>query len=280
MEVQENLDNSEILPENNEQDLQIEEEINNQPDEDEAESSPNDQGVEPEETDEGAENKKPTPEEKRNHAFRKLKGQKKQLRQENEALRQELEKLKSKSESDDPMAQYDPNKYTPEQWRNLEIKEGIKQEMREQDLERKQAFYEKKEAEIFQEEFQLRLKDFKKEAPDYDKVMESARDVIIPDDAVEIIQGSEQAPQMAYFLAKNREQAEQLAMMSPRQREMYLHKLEVKIELQKESKVQVSKAKATPKKGGSGGAKQDLSSMSMEEYAKFRRRNSKRRGNR
>lgn len=280
MENENNLDNSDIMPENNEQDLQIEEGINNQLEENESET---DELEHPENSDDqepSAEKRKPTPEEKRNHAFKKISGQKKQLRRENEALKQELNKLRSQSNNIDPMAQHNPNDYTPEQWNKLEIREGVKRELAEQDLERKQSFYNRKEAEIYEEEFNLRKQEFVKVAPDYEKVMDTARDLIIPNDAIDIIQESSHAPRMAYFLAKNRDQAENLNYMTPAKRESYLTKLEMKIELDLESKARVSKAKATPKKGGNGGSAQDLSKMSMEDYAKARRKNSKPRGNR
>ena len=273
-----NLDSSEILNEvNDDQDLQIEEQINNQLDDDtdgnsEDEADPNDESNESDESDE----KKP--ESKKDHAFKKLKQQKKALRDENAQLKKEL--AEARAYLKDPMAKYDPSKYTPSQWRNLQIKEGVRAEMTQQTLESKQMQLQARESELYNQEFELKKQDFVKQVKDYDQVMASAKDLFIPDDSMDFIQESDVAPQLAYYLAKNRELAEELADYSPRKRMRFLEKLEDRI--QNPVANQVSKAKATPRRNGAGGGNVSLNDAGMAEYAKIRRKqlDSKIRGNR
>jgi hypothetical protein len=276
-----NLEDSEVLTENNtNEDLQIEEGINIQPEEsnDDADTDLADH-VEVDEGDDDGDKSKPDPKSKRDYAFQKLKNQKKSLRDENLSLKQEIAQLRKDSKGD-PMAKYNPDKYTPEQWRNLEIKESVKQEMTEQNLKSRQTDLQAREREVYNEEFELNKQEFVKEAPDYDEVMKSAKDLYIPDDAMEFIQESDVAPQLAYYLAKNRDQADALANMSAKKRDRYLIRLEDRLENPVVAKV--SKAKSTPTRKGTGGSSQDLSSASGKEYARIRREqlNAKSRGNR
>ena len=178
------------------------------------------------------------------------------------------------------MSKYNPDKYTPSEWRDLQIKEGVKAEMTQQNLDQRQKELSRREDDLYNEEFELKKQAFVKKAPDYNEVMQSAKDLYIPPDAMGFVQESDVSPQIAYYLAKNREVAEDLADYSPRKRMRFLEKLEDRI--QNPVAKQVSKAKATPKRKGAGASVADLGSADMDNYAKIRRKqlDSKVRGNR
>ncbi len=272
MEDLNNLDDSDILTEEN-QDLHIGEEINNQPtDEDlEVETDKADQ-EDADRDEEGGEDKKPTPDEKRNHAFKKLKTQRKELRDENAQLRRELAKLNN-AQRIDPMSNYDPKKFTPQQWRQLQIREGVKAEMANESIQAKQEELQVKEDALFAEEFELKKQEFlTNEAPDYDEVMNKVKDYKIPDEAVGFIQDADNPPRIAYFLAKNTHIADKLHDMNPKQMEKFIDRIDVKLDLESQRKAEVSRAKKTPSTRGKGGSiSKDPSTMNMEEFAKWHR---------
>lgn len=283
MEDLNHLDSSEVLTEGNDQDLHIEEEINNQLDDSEDSegqelaTSDND-----DETGEDSDDGKPTPEQRRRHAFKKQKDKLRAEKLENHRLRQEIAKLRGKKQVD-PMAKYDPNKYSPEEWRNLQIRESVKSEMAQEKLARQEAQIEAKEDQIYAKEFDIKKQELiEGGAKDYDKVMADAQEVFIPQPAVDFIQESDNPPAIAYYLAKNRAQAEKLATMTPDAIRNYLNRVEFRLEAEAEKKAQVSKANATPKKGGKGGSPQkDRGKMGMKEYAEdYKRRRARSRGNR
>lgn len=124
-----------------------------------------------------------------------------------------------------------------------------------------------------QNKWQSKVDTFVDELPDYSKVIRNSIVELTQAD-VDAIQGSSIGPKLAYTLAKDEDLATTFNSLStPRARDLFLMKLELKLEGQVKAPVKaVSKASApTPKLGKSGGGGAiDPNTLPMDEWVKLR----------
>lgn len=151
-----------------------------------------------------------------------------------------------------------------------------------------QAEQAKTQAEAAQKAAQERLEgitaEARKEIPDFDEVIESAdrRKEMIPAHVVAAITESDKGPHLAYYLAKNPDEAKRIFALSPAKALLALGKVElnfttksepVKESPKVETKIPVTKAPAPMQSitGGGGEIPKDLTKLSFKEYAAARR---------
>ena len=121
---------------------------------------------------------------------------------------------------------------------------------------RAQTQAEMQRAEI-EKQFNQRIDDARKELPDWQEVMDAAKEdqIFPPQDVVNFIIESELGPKIAYHLAKNPQEIDRLEKLSPTRRAAELGKLEDKLDTKKvvkeEKKTSGAPAKLTDVKGGS-----------------------------
>jgi hypothetical protein len=101
-----------------------------------------------------------------------------------------------------------------------------------------------KEHETAQKTYAERVAAFAKEVEDYHEVIEGIDDIIFPPAALDAITSSELGAQIAYELAKNREEAERIAKLPPGRIYREIGKLEARLE----AKASAPKTEAQPKK--------------------------------
>ncbi len=117
-----------------------------------------------------------------------------------------------------------------------------------------------------------RISQFTEELPDYSETLAEA-DIQLPVDVLNQITASEVGPKIAYHLAKNPTDAENIASMSEVQRGIAVARLEMRMETQSQKPAaEITKAAPTPKAGGSGGGSFDPtgSNVSMADWMKAR----------
>lgn len=131
-----------------------------------------------------------------------------------------------------------------------------------------------------------RVESFKKQAHDYDDVLAEIDDLIFPPAVIDAISSSDLGPQVAYELAKNREEAERIAKLPPGAAYKAIGRLEAKIEARASDSKPIEPKKITqaPKpiepvgsKGGRVEKSIDDPSLSQAEYERIRREQLKRR---
>ena len=94
-------------------------------------------------------------------------------------------------------------------------------------------------------EWAKKVETAKSELPDFDEMVSSAADVIVPDHVRDAILESDVGPKILYHLAENTELAKQIASWSPTKALREIGKLEARLETPKvESKSTVVKSKA------------------------------------
>lgn len=94
-------------------------------------------------------------------------------------------------------------------------------------------------------EWAKKVETAKSELPDFDEMVSSAADVIVPDHVRDAILESDVGPKILYHLAENTELAKQIASWSPAKALREIGKLEARLETPKvESKTPVVKSKA------------------------------------
>lgn len=142
-----------------------------------------------------------------------------------------------------------------------------------------------RENERVKNEFIARINTFRKETPDFDKVM-SGSEQIVPQHIQQYLVESEDGPRIAYHFARNPDELERLARLSPIRAIAELGKLETaivkpKVVTMTESKTvaaaNVSKAPAPIETlgGGTTGVQLDPSKMTTKEYLAYARANRK-----
>jgi len=125
------------------------------------------------------------------------------------------------------------------------------------------------------EAWEEKVNEFIDEAPDFREVMR-ATTIQLPNEAMEFIRDSDEGARIAYHLAKNPDEAENLKYLSPKSLERSLLKLELRLEQgQIQSKKQVTKAprptpNPTDRKGQ--GVPKKLEDLSGDEYLREYRR--------
>lgn len=135
-----------------------------------------------------------------------------------------------------------------------------------------------------QERLEALTREARKEIEDFDEVIESAdrRKEIIPAHVVAAITESDKGPHLAYYLAKNPDEAKRIFGLTPARALLALGKIELnftaktetKPEVKAETKTPVTKAPAPMPSisGGGGEIPKDLTKpMSFREYAAARR---------
>lgn len=120
------------------------------------------------------------------------------------------------------------------------------------------------------EAFQSQVESFSKVAPDFQEVMSSASDIPISNEVRDLIYDSDKGAHIAYYLAKNPEIALDLNDMQPLQAAREVGRIEALLKQPKAKKQTQAPVPAEPVKG-SIKPQADLGSMTMEEYAEFRK---------
>jgi hypothetical protein len=135
--------------------------------------------------------------------------------------------------------------------------------------------------------FTERREAFLKTAPDYDEVMESVDDVPLTPALREIILTSENGPEIAYELAKNRDEFERISKLSPLAVAREVGKLESRLSAKSsDGKTEQKKITKAPKPidpvnaGGKGSAAKSIAdpNLSQAEYERLRKEQMKRKG--
>jgi hypothetical protein len=117
--------------------------------------------------------------------------------------------------------------------------------------------------------------------PDYETVMEDAQDIPISKSTAEAIQSSDLGADVAYYLAKNPDEAVRINSLSPIAAAREIGRIESYVEYEKDQnkkKVPVSKAPAPikPVKSSSGSGSKSLEDMTPAEYIAYRNKQDKR----
>jgi len=131
------------------------------------------------------------------------------------------------------------------------------------------------QASVQAEMWNERVSSVTEEIPDLLDVVGSV-DIPMPVDALQVISESDQGPQMAYYLAKNPMEAQQLNYMDQRSRDRKLMQLEMELKMGVKTvgtTKPVTQAAPTPKSsGGRAGAPASMENLSTEEWMKARRK--------
>jgi len=155
--------------------------------------------------------------------------------------------------------------------RQFEVEQAIRR-VRDEDAQRsmqeRAAELQREKAALYRE----RAAEAKASIPDFEKVLESARGVEVRDDITDFILDSEKGPSLAYHLAKHPEQLRDLSGKSPAAALRELARIEARLSTPA-PKRQTSAPAPIPAISGGAAARPDISKMSMEEYAAYRRKN-------
>lgn len=117
--------------------------------------------------------------------------------------------------------------------------------------------------------------------PDYETVMEDAQDIPISKSTAEAMQSSDLGADIAYYLAKNPDEAMRINSLSPIAAAREIGRIESYVEYEKDQakkKAPVSKAPAPikPVKSSSGSGSKSLEDMTPAEYIAYRNKQDKR----
>lgn len=133
-------------------------------------------------------------------------------------------------------------------------------------------------------EWQGKIAQAKSEYPDFDSALEEAQDIPIQPHVSEALMDSPLGADIAYYLAKNPEDAYRINSMTPTQAIRELGRIESYVEFDKKEKAKVPKAKVSaapapikPPKSSGGGSTKSLEDMSPAEYIAYRNKQGKRR---
>lgn len=148
------------------------------------------------------------------------------------------------------------------------IAERVRKANRQEQLETAQATA----AQLAGEAFGYREAEARERYTDYDAVTRNPNVAITPDMA-EVIRDSDVGPEIAYHLGKNPQEAMRLAQLSPMRRAVEMGKLEARLTAPKPVAKQPP-APLQPVTGIAAGGSRDPGSMSMSEYAAWRKANS------
>ena len=114
------------------------------------------------------------------------------------------------------------------------------------------------------------LKSVRDRIPDYDRVMAEQTGVYIRDDVAAAILESPKGPLMAYYLAKNLDKVAELNRMPPMAAAREVGRLEARIRTPKGNQATAARPVRTPPRGGGAPPDRDPSTMSMEDFVKWR----------
>lgn len=117
--------------------------------------------------------------------------------------------------------------------------------------------------------FQQRLEKFRDATPDFEEVVEGA-EVVIPSVVGAAIMESDIGPSIAYYLAKNQDEAERIARLSPTAAIRAIGRIEAKLESAAPKPAASSAPKPVDPVSGKGRASQDPDKMSPDEWLEWR----------
>lgn len=195
--------------------------------------------------------------------------------------KEEVEKPKPAAESNKPNPDdFETHSEYVEALTDWKLEQREKARSEKQEKERLQ-----KEQETVLQTHSDRVKAFSKEVKDYEEVIAEIDDIVFPAAALDAITSSELGPQIAYELAKNREEAERIAKLPPGQVYREIGKLEAKLEARASASVKPEPKKTTqapppPTPIGSGKStvpKRLEDAKTQAEYEAIRREQMKRR---
>jgi hypothetical protein len=213
------------------------------------------------------------PEDKEARKQRKLDQRFAELTRDKYELKRQLDELKAKQDKKPEFTEEDFGE-DKKAWQNHQIETKIQEGLdkaRQEDLQQSQKAEAQQQA---MKQWQSKIDSFAEELPDYAGVLKDNPLTFLGESDVEVILESPVGPKIAYVLAKNPNLAEQYSSYnSQRSRDIFLTKLEMKIEAmpKKSQEKAVSKApKPVPKMNSGKSGNVDPSTMSMAEYIKYR----------
>ena len=218
------------------------------------------------EGDEGSEEGKPErPRQKASERIGELYGRMKSAERERDAAIAEVQRLRQPPVSRE---QFDQLSFDEQQ------REIVRQTLREEraaEIEQSARIRHEEAETLRAQQYQDRLAAAREAIPDIDTKL-SDPTLPITEHAARIIAESEKGPQMAYWLANNRAEAERIARLAPSQQAFELGRIEARINAAPQAR-KVSKAPAPVQTIGAGASPggKDPSSMSMSEYIAWRK---------
>lgn len=155
--------------------------------------------------------------------------------------------------------------------RQFEVEQAIRR-VRDEDTQRsmqeRSAELQREKAALYRE----RAAEAKSSIPDFEKVLEAARGVQVRDDITDFILDSDKGPTLAYHLAKNPDQLRDLNGKTPTAALRELARIEARLSTPAPKRQTSAPAPISAISGGAA-ARPDISKMSMDEYAAYRRKN-------
>lgn len=142
--------------------------------------------------------------------------------------------------------------------------------LRERERAEESQRQEQEKAQTRVREFQTKVAEFQQQNPDYNEVVNA--NVPITKEMADLIMEADNAPDIAYYLGKNIEEAAQIASMSPTQAARAIGRLEAKLSAPASATPQspprsVTKAPdITPTVKGSAAVKKDTASMDFQDH--------------
>lgn len=214
----------------------------------------------------GNEDQVEKPKRKASERISELYGRTKAAERERDAALADLHRLRSQQTV--PREQFDQMSFD-EQQRAI-VRDAVREE-RAAEIE-SEAHRRHAEAEFFRaQQYRERMEAAQEVIPD---LAEKLSDPTLPisEYAAQVIADSELGPQMAYWLANNRADAQRISRLHPTQQAYELGKIEARLAAAPTAR-KVSQAPApVPMVGGGGGAgAKDPSAMSMSEYIEWRK---------
>lgn len=155
---------------------------------------------------------------------------------------------------------------------SLDYEEGIAERVRKANRQEQLETAQATAAQLAGEAFSYREAEARERLPDYDAVTRNPNVPITPDMA-EVIRDSDVGPELAYHLGKNPQEALRLAQLHPTRRAVEMGKLEARLTRPKPVGKQPPEP-VRPVNGIAAGGSKDPGSMSMSEYAAWRKANS------
>jgi len=189
------------------------------------------------------------------------------------ALERQKQELESKLASQAPKTREDFA--SEEDFIDYKVNSQLDSRLQEQQFTQQAEQIKQQQASVQAEMWNERVSSVTEEIPDLLDVVGSV-DIPMPVDALQVISESDQGPQMAYYLAKNPMEAQQLNYMDQRSRDRKLMQLEMELKMGVKTvgtAKPVTQAAPTPKSsGGRAGAPASMENLSTEEWMKARRK--------
>jgi hypothetical protein len=154
--------------------------------------------------------------------------------------------------------------------RQFEVEQAfrrVRDEDNQRSMQERATELQREKASLYRE----RAVEAKSSIPDFEKVLESARGAQVRDDIADFIQESEKGPHLAYHLAKHPDQLRDLNGKPPAAALRELARIEARLSTPAPKKQTSAPAPVRTVTGGAA-ASPDLSKMSMDEYAAYRKK--------